>query len=401
MKSFNKFLSEISHQARSPEEQRFKDTHQVQKIDHPAAEESQFTGEIKGNPSVKNRGDQKGEKANDSYDPQHQGQADDSSFLESAEEADEDQLHELSKDSLSKYAVKATAAKAASKMQLDKKKKSSDLAHQGKRPTSVPGKKGVTLDKSLQYDKTIRKSQKTLAKREKGLQRAGERLLRKEEVETLDELKARTIGSYIRKATDNLARQKSSLASVEKRNADSMEYRGKVGAGMKSMEKIHRDNIKKREKGLDRADKALAKKEEFETLDELDTQVMIEGLELALDEVTQAASRRAVNVTGPDGKTRTVYKKSRAVSHDEYGNEKIKTEESVEETGEIIEENFKQGILKLKDRSSVILKKEDADILNKLFKDISKAGSKKMSETVMKNKKGFQEILNFAKEAEK
>jgi len=128
---------------------------------------------------------------------------------------------------------------------------------------------------------------------------------------------------------------------------------------------------------------------------------MIEGLELALDEVTQAASRRAVNVTGPDGKTRTVYKKSRAVSHDEYGNEKIKTEESVEETGEIIEENFKQGILKLKDRSSVILKKEDADILNKLFKDISKAGSKKMSETVMKNKKGFQEILNFAKEAEK
>jgi len=94
-------------------------------------------------------------------------------------------IAELSKNTLSNYAVKATAARAASKNQLDKKKKSSELAHQGKRPTSVPGKKGVTIDKSIQYDKTIRRSQKTLAKRDAGLQRAGERLLKKEEVEEL------------------------------------------------------------------------------------------------------------------------------------------------------------------------------------------------------------------------
>jgi len=178
------------------------------------------------------------------------------------EEAEE--LDELSKDTLSKYAVKATAARAASKMQLDKKKKSSDLAHQGKRPTSVPGKKGVTIDKSLQYDRTIRRSQKTLAKRDAGLQKAGERLLKKEEAENLEELKARTVGSYIRKATDNLNKQKSGYDSVKKHNDHSMEYKGKVSPAMKSMQNVYKNQIKKRESGLAKADRALARKESYE-----------------------------------------------------------------------------------------------------------------------------------------
>ena len=193
---------------------------------------------------------------------------------------EEKQIDELSKDTLGKYAVKATAAKAASKMQLDKKKKSSDLAHQGKRPTSVPGKKGVTIDKSLQYDRTIRRSAKTLAKREKGLQKAGERLLRKEAYKQdgeiagiISELKARTIGSYIRKATDNLARQKSGYETTKKHNQRSQEMRGKVSKGMQSMQNVYKDKIKKREKGLDQADRALAKKEDT-NLDELSSKTL-------------------------------------------------------------------------------------------------------------------------------
>ena len=160
-------------------------------------------------------------------------------------------------------------------MQLDKKKKSSSLAHQGKRPTSVPGKKGVTIDKSLQYDKTIRRSAKTLAKREKGLQKAGEKLLRKEAykqdgeiAEIISELKARTIGSYIRKATDKLAKTKRDYETTKKHNERSQEMRGKVGVGMKSMQKVQKDIIKKREKGLDQADRALAKKEGYEFSEE-------------------------------------------------------------------------------------------------------------------------------------
>lgn len=47
MKSFKKILSEVA-QPKSGEEKAFKDQHVVDVIDHPAAEKSQFTGEIEG-----------------------------------------------------------------------------------------------------------------------------------------------------------------------------------------------------------------------------------------------------------------------------------------------------------------------------------------------------------------
>lgn len=64
-----------------------------------------------------------------------------------------------------------------------------------------------------------------------------------------------------------------------------------------------------------------------------------------------------------------------------------------------LDEAFKVGIVKLKDNTSMVLKKEDADILNKLMSGMSAGSVKKMTETAMKDKNGFAEILAFAKEA--
>jgi hypothetical protein len=64
-----------------------------------------------------------------------------------------------------------------------------------------------------------------------------------------------------------------------------------------------------------------------------------------------------------------------------------------------LDETFKAGIVKLKDNSSMVLKKEDADVLNKLLGGMSAGSVKKMTETAMKDKTGFAEILAFAKEA--
>jgi hypothetical protein len=64
-----------------------------------------------------------------------------------------------------------------------------------------------------------------------------------------------------------------------------------------------------------------------------------------------------------------------------------------------LDEAFQQGIVKFKDGSSSVLKKEDADILNKLMGGMSSGSVKKMTETAMKDKTGFAEILAFAKEA--
>jgi len=114
--------------------------------------------------------------------------------------------------------------------------------------------------------------------------------------------------------------------------------------------------------------------------------------EAELDETTNSAIKKPVTMTGPDGKTRTVMKTTKANVTDDNGQDKIKTNESLDEA-------FKQGIVKLKDGSSMVLKKEDADVINKMFKAMSSGSVKKMTETAMKDKKGFAEILDFAKEA--
>jgi|GEM_PF-1855176 len=62
-------------------------------------------------------------------------------------------------------------------------------------------------------------------------------------------------------------------------------------------------------------------------------------------------------------------------------------------------EAFTVGAEKLSDGSTVILKKQDADLLNNLFKDLNPANKKKMMKVAMTDKAGFDEILGFAREA--
>ena len=70
------------------------------------------------------------------------------------------------------------------------------------------------------------------------------------------------------------------------------------------------------------------------------------------------------------------------------------TKESVE-----LSENFKQGSVSLNDGSTVIVKKQDADLLNQMFKDLNAQNKKEMMTVAMKDKSGFNEILGFAREA--
>jgi len=114
-----------------------------------------------------------------------------------------------------------------------------------------------------------------------------------------------------------------------------------------------------------------------------------------LDETTLSAIKKPVNMTGPDGKTRTVYKTVKNKQTDDKGQDKIVANEEVEQ----IDEAFKPGIIKFKNNQSMILSKEDSDILNKMLKKLTSTNRKKMETIAMKDKKGFAEILEFAKEA--
>jgi hypothetical protein len=62
-------------------------------------------------------------------------------------------------------------------------------------------------------------------------------------------------------------------------------------------------------------------------------------------------------------------------------------------------ENFKAGIVKLDDGSSVLVKDQDAKLLNQMFADLNATNKKRMMKVAMADKTGFNEILGFAREA--
>ena len=64
-----------------------------------------------------------------------------------------------------------------------------------------------------------------------------------------------------------------------------------------------------------------------------------------------------------------------------------------------IDETFKVGAVKLNDGSSIIIKEQDAKLLNQLVNELSGPNREAMMKAAMKNKQGFNEILGFAKEA--
>jgi hypothetical protein len=55
--------------------------------------------------------------------------------------------------------------------------------------------------------------------------------------------------------------------------------------------------------------------------------------------------------------------------------------------------------MKLKDGKSVVLKKQDVDLLTQMFKDLSPNNRRKLGMVAMKDEAGFKEILGFAREA--
>lgn len=64
-----------------------------------------------------------------------------------------------------------------------------------------------------------------------------------------------------------------------------------------------------------------------------------------------------------------------------------------------LDEAFKMGSVKLKDGTTAKLSKDDAEAVNELFAELNSSNKKKMEERMMADKKGFDEILKFAREA--
>ena len=160
----------------------------------------------------------------------------------------------------------------------------------------------------------------------------------------------------------------------KKADATAKEVPGSLDRVAKRMAKL---------KNMRKADKSWGKSKAFDYHEEVE-----------LDEVTQSATKKMVNVTGPDGKVHTVMKKTKTTQYDDKGQEKIKTNESFDLT-----EGVKVGNMKLRDGSSVKISSQDAKLINQMMKDLNAANRRKMEKVMMMDKAGFEEILGFAREA--
>lgn len=112
-------------------------------------------------------------------------------------------------------------------------------------------------------------------------------------------------------------------------------------------------------------------------------------------EITQSATKKMVTTTGPDGKVRTVMKRTKNVQYDDKGQEKMSTKESVQ----LIDEAVRPGTLRLRSGESVKVSKQDAGLINKMMEDLNASNKRKMEKVMMTDKEGFNEILGFAREA--
>lgn len=338
MKSFKKFVAEVA-QPKSKEEKNFKDQHSYEVVNHPVADPAQHTGDI-GAPGLpkakaKRKADQEGD-AN--YDKTYSKKDDDGVKLESKE-----------------MATRAALDKASDSSKEGKKAVSLKKAPWDKTEALVGGQKKLDHDKDGDID---------------GLDFAALRAKKKkkneetEESAELDELSKKTLGSYVKKASRDVANRSADNAR------DYAKDNRPVGMNKKGIKNW------KREIGIDKAVDKLAKE--------------------SIEETTSSALKRAVTQTGPDGKTRTVMKKLRSDKTDNRGQDSIQTRESVELDEAV---SFKKGPVKLKDGKQIMVSAQDAALLNKMFKDLSPANQKQMEKVAMMDKAGFDEIVGFAREA--
>ena len=341
MKSFKQMMAEVA-EPKSPEEKRFKDQHAIQKIDHPAAEDSQFTGEITGKTKQKRLADQEGDA---DYDQAYSQRKDGKAKLESVEE-DVKQIDEISKALAGRYIKKAQM----------------DTAHAGDQiATGSMGQAGASPDVKKGYEKQRKKGIAKLIRRRVGTRDAVAKLTGTARVPAREEVELSENPMEEKPMMMNALRTMShnmqGIAAYVSKTPDPEEwFQNKLAGVAKEMQTLY---------GYATA--------ETMAMGEAKTDEELKGDQHKLDH----------------------NKNGKIDAHDfKMLRKKKQKTESVE-----LEEAVKQGNMKLRDGSSVKVSKQDAGLINQMMKDLNPANRRKMEKVMMTDKAGFEEIVGFAREA--
>ena len=305
MKTYKEIISEVA-EPKGEDEKRFKAKHIIQKINHPAAEEGQFTG---GKTAKK-----------------------DKSKLSGHKDGEDEEVYE------------ATMTPA------DTKQRENIVKGMKKSKADLQARYGDKW-KSVMYATATKKAMEAVE---------------------LDEISQETLRQYHGKAGADLRAKRDKLEKGTltmkdvKQGQNRVKGLNRAANKMESveLEEISRDLAARAAHGFaDKGDRALKNK------DSREYKRSERGRKMAVDKATGYAKVNAVP-------------------------RRVKLPEAVE-----LDEAFKAGEMKLSDGSSVKLTNEDVSALNTLFKELNSANQKKMQERMMKDKKGFAEIVSFAKEA--
>jgi hypothetical protein len=353
MKTFKDIISEVA-QPKGGDEKAFKAKHVIQKINHPAAKEGQFTGE----PSVKK---DKSKKA--SYED-----GEDEAVYEETDK--EDDMCPECGESYDECECDGEEMEEAKMSDADMKQRENIVKGMKKSKADLQSRYGDKW-KSVMYATATKKAMEAV------------------ELEEISrDLAARAAHGFADKGDRAL------------KNKDSREYkrseRGRKMAVDKATGYAKVNAVPRRVKlpeavELDEA-RSLAKKDGYEFFNndkDESVEVKYKNKTISTGEFDRGADGWFLNIKGQKGQK---FFREPVDVVNFFSKNNIR--ESVE-----LDEAFKAGEMKLSDGSSVKLTNEDVSALNTLFKELNSANQKKMQERMMKDKKGFAEIVSFAKEA--
>lgn len=369
MKTFKQIISEVAEPL-GDDEKRFKAKHVVQKIDHPVADENQFTSKN----TKKDKSKISGYKNGDDeivYEATMMTCEDCGEEYDSEGECDCEDDDEEEDDDLDEATLTDTEKKRKEHIVTGMKKSEADL-----KSRYGDNWKSVMYAKATKNALHAEANQIGEAKKPKPGHNAAVMskniskvlsAVKKEEVE-LDEISNEKKTAYGNAAFADYHKQsKSKLTNI---------LTGKDSSGESR-------KMANRVKGISRATKT----EEVE-LDEI-------SRDLARSYIRKVSDKKNTGQASP----KEVAKRSAGVAlagkkaYDIGGKAKVKATESVD-----LDEAFKAGAMKLNDGSSVTLTNESSNALNSLFNQLTSTNKTKMEQKLMSGSKGFNEILAFAKE---
>ena len=402
MKTYKQIISEVAEPL-GGDEKRFKAKHVIQKINHPAAEDGQFTG----GPSVKK---DKSKKA--SYK-----EGEDEAVYEEADK--EDDMCPECGESYDECECDGEEMEEAKMSDADMKQRENIVKGMKKSKADLQARYGDKW-KSVMYATATKKAMEAVELDEavnvKAIQKAVDDGKSMDVIMTMFANKKTTNTDEIRKIVkDHMWKKRMKKEAVELDEARSLAK--KDGYEFFNNDKDESVEVKYKNKIISTGDfdrgangwflniKGQRGQKFFrkpvDVVNFFSKNNIKEAVEL--DEISQETLRNYHGKAGADlrAKRDKLEKGTLTMKDVKQGQNRVKGLNRAANKMESVEldEAFKAGEMKLSDGSSVKLTNEDVSALNTLFKELNSANQKKMQERMMKDKKGFAEIVSFAKEA--